>query len=571
MSRFFSIWLVLVPLCAGAVRAQTRNHEEAYSDTLRAIIVFAKFVDDRMEEGAAVNFRDWPIGLAKAPEFGKRILAPSPRGPYPDSSLTAYYHHQSGGRFVIWGNAYENIYTSREPERAYHNPSGGYGKLTLEILEHLDEAGFDFKEYDWNKDGKLDYLFVVLRRDSQRDAKRMTWTGISCLDARCGGGLAGGPFLEAPVLDGIEVNWNDSGSILFNRTPGNVNAFWYHVRLMAHELGHDVWRKHFVHIPAMRWNDVPLNSNRDPKKSCIGYVLMAGAGGAPDCGGDYIISAFERDLLGWIECTTVDTTRSVSLTIGDLYSTSDCIKIPTHPEGAFLYLTNRQRIGPFDRRKHVGSSRQFDIGLLRSTGLLAMKVSGVHLDILPADNSLDLSTMSDDYAGDLYQHGEQLTPFSRPNISAYTRYRNNVPPVWFAIDNIRIDKDWPYELTVDFLPDFRTNPTFRVDSWIGPKPDSVFFTGDITLADNASLTLDGSHVSTGNVLLKSGTKLNVGAGSTLEVAGCGWIRVESGATLVNEGTIIVGGGILSRAGSDLNIVGGRFAIPPECGLDHTRK
>ncbi|NND70775.1 MAG: hypothetical protein HKN43_04285 [Rhodothermales bacterium] len=566
MSRAVVVFLTATNICIASITVQRCSGQEVYSDTLRAIIVFAKFADDQTRGDPAVNFREWPVSLQTIPDFGKRILARTPSGPFPDSSLTAYYNVQSQGNFLIWGEAFPRIYTTKEREQAYHRPDGGYGKLTLEILQYLDTNGYDFRDYDYNSDGQLDYLFIILRSDSERDAKKMTWTGISCLDARCGGGLSAGTFIPAPELDGIKVDWNTSGSILFNRTPGNVSSFWYHVRLMAHELGHDLWQRYFVHIPALRSNDVPFVSNRDPKYSCIGYVLMAGAGGAPDCSGDYTISAFERELHGWITCDTVDVNRFTILEIGDLYTTSDCYKIPSQPGNSFLYLSNRQRIGPFDVRKRGGSHGQFDLGLLRTTGLLVMKSSGVQLDVLPADNSLDLSAQSLDYAGDLFQDNTQLTPFTRPNINGYTLYRGNSEPLWYALDNIRNDADSDYLMSVDFVPDFRTDPDIRSDSWIGPEPDSVNFTGLMTVLNSATLTIDRANVSTGDIRVRRGSTLHVKEGSILTLNGCSLLRLDRGARLVNEGVIIVGRGIFSVAGSSFNL-SGRLSIDSGCHSD----
>ena len=162
-----------------------------YTDTLRALVVFVMFRDDDEPSHADLNYRDWPLfdDPGTLPAFAPHLLAPTPTPPFPDSSLTQYFYQQSLGRFVLYGDVYDSVMVSLQPEAAYHAPNGGYGHLTAEILDRIDAQGFDFSRYDHNGDGQLDYLFLTIRRDSKRDDKTFTYTGISCLDARCGGGI----------------------------------------------------------------------------------------------------------------------------------------------------------------------------------------------------------------------------------------------------------------------------------------------------------------------------------------------------------------------------------------------
>ncbi|HMB90047.1 MAG TPA: hypothetical protein VKP65_04315, partial [Rhodothermales bacterium] len=323
-----------------------------YADTLHALVVFTKFRDDDEPGDPNVFQRAWPLfeDPHALPSFANALLAPSPEPPFVDSTLTAYFYQQSMGHFVIYGEVYDSVLVSLHPEAAYHRPNGGYGYLTAEILDRLDTSGFDFSRYDHNGDGLFDYLFLVIRRDSQLDAKRITFTGISCLDARCGGGITAGrpPGRDTLRYDGIQVDWRRSGSIVMHRTAGNIIPQRYHVRMMAHELGHDLWLPFFNHIPAITENDVPQASNRTRRgTNAVGYVLMAGAGGGWDTRGDETISAFERDLLGWIDCENLTEARA-DIPITDLYTASDCKKIMLGgtSNGQVLYLTNRQRLGP---------------------------------------------------------------------------------------------------------------------------------------------------------------------------------------------------------------------------------
>lgn len=489
-----------------------------YADTLHALIVFTRFQDDDEPGDPTVFQRDWPLFEVPhtLPYFADALLAPSPDPPFVDSTLTDYFYQQSMGRFVVYGEVFDSVLVSLQPEAFYHRPQGGYGYLTAEILDRLDAAGFDFSSYDHNADGLFDYLFLVIRGDSQLDAKRITFSGISCLDARCGGGITAGrpPGRDTLWYDGLRVDWRRSGSIVMHRTAGNIIPQRYHVRMMAHELGHDLWAPFFNHIPALTDNDVPQASNRTRRGTdAVGYVLMAGAGGGWDTRGDETISAFERDLLGWIRCEDL-TEDQTDIRISDLYTTSDCKKIMLggSSDGRMLYVTNRQRLGPFDVRRDGGLDNRFEMGLLRTNGLLVQLAHGIRLDVIPADNTLDLSVRNADYHGDLFGPGTatQLTPWTRPNIHGYTSYPAGYQPSWQAIDDIRYLSGTDDTMAFEYIADFRHRPVIRADSWIGNETEG--------------------HVFEQEVVVKRGTTLHLGTALTLSRG----IRIEPYATVIIE-------------------------------------
>ncbi|MEM8488758.1 MAG: hypothetical protein AAF564_24640 [Bacteroidota bacterium] len=516
------------------------------ADTLRALIIFTRFKDDNVAGDPNVAYRDWPLfdNPNQLPAFAKSLLAPDPAPPFADSSLTAYLYEQSLGKYVMYGTAYDSVLISDHPETRYHRSQGGYGLLTKELLDKLDRYGFDFSQYDKNKDGYIDYLFVILRGDSARDKKQFVWTGASCLDARCSGSVAGGGPRELPLYDGIKIDWNLSGSYIIHRTQGNIIPLIYHVRLMAHELGHDLWREHFVHIPALQQNDVPRSHNRGRGKDCIGYMLMAGAGGAQDCQGAQTISAYERDLLDWIDCKVLSTSAN-NLELGDLYTTSDCYKVSleARPMGRRLYLSNLQRVGYFDQLRRGGINEQFDMGLLRTTGLLATYARGYSADILPADNTLQLVIDNKAYEGDLFGPGTatQLTPWTRPNSSGYNRYAGDVIHTWIAVDNIRYDVQDTTRMLFDFHEDFRQQPIIREDSWLGEGLADFTFDTPITVTNNSVLTIEKEVRVADALLLDRNTAIHVAEGATLHLLSSSRLQMLGSTRITVAGTFVMDG------------------------------
>ncbi len=516
------------------------------TDTLRALIIFTRFQDDRVAGDPNVAFRDWPLfdNPNQLPAFAHALLSPDPDPPFADSSLTAYLYEQSLGKFLMYGTAYDSVLISDHPEARYHRGQGGYGLLTKELLDKLDRYGFDFSAYDQNKDGYIDYLFVVLRGDSARDKKRFVWTGASCLDARCSGSMAGGGPRELPLYDGIKIDWNFSGSYIIHRTQGNIIPHIYHVRLMAHELGHDLWRQHFVHIPSLQQNDVPRSHNRGRGKDCIGYVLMAGAGGAQDCQGSQTISAYERDLLDWIDCTVLDSSTK-DLPLGDLYTTSDCYKLhlEANPMGRRIYLSNLQRVGYFDQIRRGGINGQFDMGLLRTTGMLITYARGYSADILPADNTLQLVIDNSAYDGDLFGPGTatQLTPWTRPNSSGYNRYAGDIQHTWAAIDNIRYDAADTTQILFDFAQDFRNHPVIREDSWMSGGLEGFIFDTPVRVTNNSTLTIEQDVTIANTLWLDRNVTVHVAEGATLHLNPSSTLHMLGSARITVAGTLVMDG------------------------------
>lgn len=565
MRRFSPfVLLLLVGLLGGAglpVQAQPYT-ERPLADTLRALVVFVQFPDDTVPGNPNLDDRGWPLsGEGALPSFARTLLAPSPAPPYPDSSLTAYLHRQSLGQFVLFGAPYDSVLVAAHPEARYHRPEGGYGHLVHELLDRIEGYGFDFGPYDHNGDGRLDHLFVIVRGDSQRDAKRFTYTGIACLDARCGGGVTAGRPEGALVYDGVTVDWRWSGSILMHRTPGNILPHYYHVRLAAHELGHDLWHRHFTHIPALTQNDVPATSNRSRRGTdVLGYALMAGAGGGWDARGDETIAAFERDLLGWIRCTPLTTDRTI--TLGDLYATSDCATLDL-PSGWRLYLTNRQRLGPFARPRTGGRDPQFEMGLLRTTGLLVGLADGVRYDVLPADNTLDLAPTDAPYAGDLYDPrvAPQLTPWTRPNVDGWTEYPPGTTPSWHGIDRIRYADTAARTLAIDFVTDIRTRPTIRRASWMGPETAGTAFRAPVHVTNGATLYIETAITLAAGLRVDPGATVVVGPEGEVRVPTGATIQLAPGATVEVSGTLWLDGTVVQQAGAALKRAGdGRIRV-----------
>jgi hypothetical protein len=527
------------------------------TDTLRALVVFARFADD-----AHADSREWPLHRTTPPDFASELFAPSPDpATFPDASLTRYFHQQSGGRFTIFGEVYPRIVVPAQPEAHYRGQ--GWGYLTRDVLDVLDaDPIFDFSKFDHNGDGFIDYVFLVIRRDAD---KTYSWAGVS--DLRGSKPRRGNPA-ECLTYDGKQLEWETSGSIIIHHTSGNVVPLVYYRGLLAHELGHDIWGRHFVHLPVISSyrNDVPgvprpshqgeiperLHSRR------AAYALMAGVGGTDHMSGGVVISAHERTLMGWIECDEL-TGDANGLRIGDLATTGSCyqLEMPFLHRIRTLRLSNLQRVAPYAQLvpycsggfEPDGSCPRFyaEVGQM-ATGLLPTLSDGGHYLELPADNTLDKGVLAEVYEGDLYDehNGRQLTPWTVPNISGYAGYANlprNQQVAWMAVDDIRYTGAPGGEMAFDFVRDFRTRPTIRKDSWMGAETSGSTLTGPLIVRDRSTLDIDlgpgGLLVLAAGGRIKSGSRVIAGgAGQTLVLRTP--IIVEPGATLeIRPGTRVL--------------------------------
>jgi hypothetical protein len=277
---------------------------------------------------------------------------------------------------------------------------------------------------------------------------------------------------------------------------------------------------------------------------------MAGAGGAMDCGGHHIVSAFERDLLGWIACTPLTTSRD-AVRLGDLYTEDACFTVAL-PGDRTLYLTNHQRLGAFDRYRRQGA---FEMGLLRTTGLQVSLAHRNRLDVIPADNSLDLGTENAVYDGDLFgpKTRRQLTPWTRPNSDGYTRLPPREGGTWVAIDDIRETAD--RAIRFDVLIDFRERPIVREESWIGRESDEEIFTAPILVRDRSTLHVGSDVTIAGPLRVAPGSTLHIGAGGALRIAATGRIHLAPSARLSIEGTLLLEGPLLATPESTIETTG----------------
>jgi hypothetical protein len=525
----------------------------ACQDTLRALVVFVRFDGDDTwgPEWPNADAAGNPIPTRRLPPFARDILAPTPEAVAAttpeDSSLSAYFYWQSRngprGPHVLFGDVWPRnaqgepeVYVTApgRPNHYYHRDAGrGYGYLTQEILDALTASpGFDIGDYDHNQDRVVDHLFLVVKQDA---AFRMEgWASLA------GYGAAGGRprqelwYWSPSRRDSVRVDWSWSGS-------QNLMANWANRKLLAHEYGHRLFGMP-GHTPVIGLgeNDVPLvvpATDGEGRHACA-YNRMCGAPLNYDDAA-WTLSGYELRRMGWAARIVLDPAAGDrrGLTIRPLYTSGEVVLVPLRPgsAGDTLSVESRQRNNFFDRYPPLDLHRYRMDTVWRelgTTGLLVTlsrgsptgRASRYAYDVLPPDNQFDRRTRCsgprdtcyprDLYDGDMLRPGvaTQLSPWTRPNTSGYTRYPPGFEPNWFALTNVRYTGGADATMAFDFDADVRDGFTITSDSWMGGETSGVSLTGLVVVAGGATLTVE------------AGAAVTFGAG----------LRVEQGARLVVE-------------------------------------
>ena len=512
--------------------------------------------------------------------------------------MTDYYYQQSQENFIFYGQAYPQVLVTANPEDTYVNVSPinpdirelDLGAITQELLNVINlDPNFDLGEFDANDDGYLDHVFFIPRR--------LDNSCIACAGARDpNGNLIGAagisllgyssPNPEYGNDPGNLKSVDSGGSGSYNRwsSAGNIIPLLDLLRLMAHEFGHDMWENSALggaHINAI--NDPTGVPESDPNH--LGYALMVGRTfpATVDTRGDLTISAFERHILNtpvgeeWIDCPVLTTGGPVTVT--DLYSdnSNNCHRVSV-PNGALtrdIYLSNRQRIGPFDVIQTVTCFNPVNDHGLMTTGLLAQANQNARMGVMAADGDLALNVAQGPYAGDLFEPGTtiQITPWTRPNVNGFTTYPagfNMQPGNWQAIDNIQFSGGPSSEMAFDYIEDFRQTPTIREDSWMGAETLDVTFAGNVIVINTSVLNISTRLGFSSQVIVNAGSEVVLDTGADVTVNAGGQIAVFGEMnvfdTLTNNGSITIDG-TMNYETTDAIATGATFEI--ENGADVT--
>ncbi|MEM0963556.1 MAG: hypothetical protein AAGK21_13585, partial [Bacteroidota bacterium] len=299
----------------------------AFQDTVHALVVFVRFSDDT---GPAA---EWAIeetaGGEAIPDWGRDLVKGHPAEVNTamslwDRSLSAYWFWQSQGGespHVLTGETWPqsdgapHVYVPRRPSAGYAAGRGqGYGYLVEEVLDTLaTNPSFDIGRFDANRDGELDHLMLIVRRDPAVPVVGgvAALQGVSNARVRTRG--APSRSLRYPTRNGeVVVDLTPFGSGTINWIGGE-----WSVRTLAHEYGHILLDMGHTSMITPARNDVPFDvpASGGGAYACQ-YNRMCGGGadsrGRPTESSNYdgtlTLSGFEIRRLGWARRQVIDPT-----------------------------------------------------------------------------------------------------------------------------------------------------------------------------------------------------------------------------------------------------------------------
>ncbi len=289
-------------------------------DTLRVLVIFAKYPDDTWDPGSpsqATIF--WPGNLGnQKPDWADDVIKPNTID-IGNSNITAFYRDASLGKFYVIGDVYPSLYVFQNPSSYYHPNNGrhiGYavGELLTNIAPNVDWNLYDkFAPFDQNNkrhpDGQIDCIMVIFRFLLGTEPSG-TGSGIASL-----GGL-----YENFGTYGTSISLGNSrkiASALDNRSYGSglistMLTPWSY-SITCHELGHYLIGDH---------------------RSNMGYFNLM------NINGNSFVCSEEREFLGWVSATEVVATGTYLLP--DYGTTGQFLKF--HKGSYNYYIENRRRI-----------------------------------------------------------------------------------------------------------------------------------------------------------------------------------------------------------------------------------
>jgi len=313
---------------------------------LRVLIVFVQFKDDNYNP----NWSEWPVGQAPTNWMNANMIDQTLSQNSTNGNLTHYYTEMSMEHFKVIGGFHHAItqYTRQE----YINMDKDRGDINKEILQAMDNSGFDFAPYDnwtksaeydhsWGPDGEVDMIWMVYRNISKDMADPGWWAyqlsfAGRYLDAvqnewkyRIWSGEASLGFAGILSVDGGSrtIDLNGYGLVSGVNIMAATNGLWYVNRTIKHEFGHHLLGGFEMHTNYGCWG-------------------MMGAYGSRSS----MVNAFERHRLGWINLIQYDYNPLLPFALGDYLNTGDAlrIKIPGSSPERYYYIENHQKLSAFD-------------------------------------------------------------------------------------------------------------------------------------------------------------------------------------------------------------------------------
>jgi M6 family metalloprotease-like protein len=285
------------------------------SGSVRVLLVFVSFPEDNTVHPY------WPAHQPPT-EMNQYIDSTETQNSANFSNLTNYFRQMSLGSYKVVGKA---VYVNAPHTKAWYDATYGFdnrGPVSRDVLQNAVDPIVNFTSYDnWTRDA--DYTFRN-QPDTIVDMIVMVWRGFQWNllgEASLGGApdlIADGKTIKFgyPIGSGVFCSFRDV------HWPDKL------LQVMSHEIGH--------------W----LLGGAHPYSYSVGLYAPWAVLGLQFSAGT-CMNTYERERLGWINPTIVDT---VNCALADYITTGVAYKYhpPNGAANEYLYFENHQRISVYD-------------------------------------------------------------------------------------------------------------------------------------------------------------------------------------------------------------------------------
>ncbi|MFH1197986.1 MAG: hypothetical protein V1720_19950 [bacterium] len=276
---------------------------------LNALFLFIQFDDD-----STTKSDGWPYDTTRFPSWASGFVNDENSNDYSNKNLSQYFHEMSFGNFEFCGYVYPKLVRPKFEQAHYKSIAEVNSEVLLALDGEIDFSKFDnwkyvkVKQFENTPDGTVDMIFLIYRNFTDRLFFNNRWTGSAELYL----------LKDIKTNDGVTIKRGQMKSGLQMR--GGIHGFEYSKYVAAHEFGHFLFGA--MHIEGL-----------------TNLCLMAGG---PVWNAARGMVSWEKEQLGWISYTDVDTTRDVVYRLGDFQTTGQVLRINTSPDEYFM-IENRDK------------------------------------------------------------------------------------------------------------------------------------------------------------------------------------------------------------------------------------
>ena len=377
---------------------------------IRGLIILAEFTDKKF---ARDDIRDLYDSMANDENYA---------GPYASGSIKSYFKAQSSGKFVP---EYDVVGPVALPhDMAYYGLDERATELMIDACKAADtESGVDFSQYDFNGDGKVDFVFVVYAGYGQAQGGPEETVWPQAVDLT---------YESWDMYDGLYLGQAACSCEL----RGNEGEDMDGIGTFCHEFSHilglpDIYDVAYSGMAGMvTWDVMCKGLYNDDSKTPAGYTAM------------------DKYTVGWLEPVVLDA-PAMNLTLKPFSESNEAYFIVCGADNnEYFTLENRQQTG-WDKALGghglIISQIHYDKSLWNSNRVNTTSVGYEHVALIAADGHAS----EDTEAGDPFP-GEtgntQYTDTSMPG----ARWHSTSAAVDCPITNIRENDGM---ITFDFKAD----------------------------------------------------------------------------------------------------------------------